>query len=540
MKKLNIWLGALLGLLLTAPMIAIMYLANQLVNLPFAPYDVFDWVARILPGNVITFGIDAMIDTMLFLGISVADSAKTAERAMAVLQFLGAGVGFGMVFVFVMKKLNAKPNSQTGIFLGTMLGLPLISITIAINESPVSPLIKIVWLAALSLAWGLLFNRIWAARSARLQVSEAKVDKDASVEKVSRREFLVSVGLASAAITVIGTGLGAVLAASERESEEDTQAHDTDPSKGDLFPNINDPVMPAPGTRPEYTPIKDHYQVFLKTEPSVIPAEGYVLPITGLVENTLMLTLDDIRNNYESRDEYVTLSCISGRIGTSLISTTQWTGVSMQDILGDAGVHEDARYLLVESADGFHESISLDLINSDERIMLCYAWDGNTLPVGHGFPLRIWIPDRFGMKQPKWITSMVLSAEDKEGYWVERNWDAVAQMNTTSVIDTVAVNSIIMDGDQQLIPIGGIAFSGDRGISKVEVRVDSGPWQEAKLRAPLSETTWVIWRYDWPFDAGKHTFEVRCSEGDGTAQIEAERDSRPSGATGIHSFEQKI
>ena len=111
----------------------------------------------------------------------------------------------------------------------------------------------------------------------------------------------------------------------------------------------------------------------------------------------------------------------------------------------------------------------------------------------------------------------------------------IAQIKATSVIDTVAVDAIIENGDQQLVPIGGIAFSGDRGISMVEVRVDEGPWESAELRSPLSETTWVIWRFDWPFEAGEHIFEVRCAEGDGTPQIEESVKSRPSGATGIHS-----
>jgi hypothetical protein len=71
----------------------------------------------------------------------------------------------------------------------------------------------------------------------------------------------------------------------------------------------------------------------------------------------------------------------------------------------------------------------------------------------------------------------------------------------------------------------------------VEVRVDGGPWQPAQLRAPLSETTWVIWRYEWPFQAGDHLFEVRCAEGDGNAQIEEANPPHPSGATGIHQKE---
>jgi hypothetical protein len=139
------------------------------------------------------------------------------------------------------------------------------------------------------------------------------------------------------------------------------------------------------------------------------------------------------------------------------------------------------------------------------------------------------------MKQPKWITGIEVIDEYREGYWVERGWDEIAQVKATSVIDTVAVDAIIAEGSQRSVPVGGIAFSGARGISKVEVRVDGGPWEPAQLRSPLSETTWVIWRYEWPFEAGEHTFEVRCTEGDGTPQIEESSKSRPSGATGIHS-----
>jgi DMSO/TMAO reductase YedYZ molybdopterin-dependent catalytic subunit len=307
-----------------------------------------------------------------------------------------------------------------------------------------------------------------------------------------------------------------------------------------VFPNRGDPVTPAPGTRPEYTPVKDHYQVFIGLEPLTIDGSTWHLPVTGLVENPLMLTLDDIRNNYPARSQYITLSCISGRVGTTLISTTEWTGASVQDVLADARLQPGAKYLHIRSGDGFYETIPLDLIDSDPRIMFCYAWDGNTLPQDHGYPLRIWIPDRFGMKQPKWITSVEVTGDYTQGYWVERGWDEVAQVKTTSVIDTVAVDAVIQDGDQKRVPVGGIAWAGARGISRVDVRVDGGPWQPAQLRAPLSETTWVIWRYEWPFQVGHHRFEVRCAEGDGTPQIEEVNAPHPSGATGIHQKEADL
>jgi DMSO/TMAO reductase YedYZ molybdopterin-dependent catalytic subunit len=539
MKKPNLGIGILIGALLTASLMSVMYLANQLVGLPFAPFDLFDWMTRVLPGPLVTFGVDTMISVLRGLGINVADAAKTAEHIIALAQFFVGGIVAGAVFFVVVRWRGIKADSIAGIVMGALFGLPVIAISVAIGQSPVHPLLQIVWLAALFLAWGLVLGLAYRRLNPVEVTPAAEAGEAAGVERIGRRQFLIWLGAASATITVVGAGVGAILAQNERPPGG-SAAHQTEPSSNQPFPNSNDPVVPAPGTRPEYTPIKDHYKVFIRSEPTVIDGSTWVLPITGLVDHPLMLSLDDIKNNYQSRDQYVTLSCISGRIGTTLISTTQWTGVSVQDVLADAQVRPEARYLYITSGDGYYETVDLDLIASDERIMFCYAWDGHDLPVVHGYPLRIWIPDRYGMKQPRWITGIEVTDQYKDGYWVERSWDKVAQVKTTSVIDTVAVNAVIQDGDQRRVPVGGIAFSGARGISKVEVRVDGGAWEEAELRSPLSETTWVIWRYDWPFEAGDHTFEVRCAEGDGTPQIETASPPHPSGATGIDSYEVTI
>lgn len=553
MRKLGLGTGALVGLLLTASLAGILYLGDQIFGLPFIPFEVFNWVARILPGDLVTFGIDLMIDTMLFLGISVVDAAKTAERGMAIVQFLAGGVLAGAVYFAVMRARQLKASWLSGLIMGALFGLPLIAISMVTTSSAASPLINALLLLALFLAWGLALSFTYgrlesieqeAQVTAAAGAEGATADEIRSVEKIGRRKFLIRLGAATATVTVVSGGLGAVLAAAERrrveEALEDTMAHNTEGGGQSPFPNANDPVVPVPGTRPEYTPIKDHYKVFIETEPTVIDGSTWVLPITGLVDNPLMLTLDDFRNNYQPRDQYVTLTCISGRVGTGLISTTQWTGASAQEVLADAGLQDNARYLFITSGDGFYETVDLDLIMADERIMFCYAWDGNVLPVDHGHPLRIWIPDLYGMKQPKWITGIEVTDEYRDGYWVERNWDKVARVKATSVIDTVAVDHIIENGDQRLVPVGGIAYAGARGISKVEVRVDGGPWEPAQLRTPLSETTWVIWRYEWPFAAGEHTFEVRCAEADGTPQIEEASDARPDGSSGIHSLEASL
>jgi len=543
-QRLGLATGALIGALVTAPLLGLMYLGNELAGLPFAPYDLFDWATRVLPGGLVTFGIDMMIDTLLLFNISVADAAKTAEKIIAVLQFLFMGAAVGAIFFAIMRVSDARPELPSGLVVGVIVGLPMITINIAIGGSDREPILSILWLLALFLAWGAALGKGYARLNPDAGFAPLPKWPATAVEVIDRRQFLIRLGGATATITVASTVLGNLLAAAARRELEDelaaSMAHLSQSSPGALFPNANDPLMPAPGTRPEYTPLKDHYKVFIRVEPTVIDGATWSLPIMGAVGNPMTLTIDDIRNNYESRDQYVTISCISGRIGTDLISTTLWTGVSVQDILADVKPNENARYLHITSGDGFYETVDLDLIASDERIMLAYAWDGNPIPLDHGFPLRIWLPDRYGMKQPKWITGIEVMEEYKQGYWVERGWDEVARVNAVSVIDTVAADAAYQSNGQTLVPVGGIAFAGARGISKVEVRVDGGSWQEAMLRTPLSETTWVIWRYDWPFEAGRHKFEVRCAELDGTPQIESDRGNRPSGATGIHSKSARL
>ena len=542
LQKAGFWPAVLSGGLLTAPLTGLLYLADKLGGLPFTPFALFDWIARVLPGVAVTFGIDMMIEGLRFFGMSVAASAKTAEQIVAVLLFFVIGVVLSTAFLCVMKIREAGPRPAAGLALGLIFGIPMVAVSLPMGQSTVDPVLTAVVLAVLFLLWGLGFMPMYD----KLLLSADGLpteDKIRWAKSINRRQFLVGVGAATATVTVLSVGIGGVLARSERRQVAETVATSMAPTSADAkppLPNADDPVAPAPGTRPEYTAVKDHYKVFLRSEPSIIDGSTWSLPITGLVDNPLTLTLDDLHNNYESRDQYVTLSCISGRIATTLISTTLWTGISLQKILSDLLVRSEARYLVIESADGFHETVDLDLIASDERIMLAYAWDGRPIPMDHGFPLRIWIPDRFGMKQPKWITSMEITDEYQPGYWVDRGWDEVAQVKTTSVIDTVAADDIVERDGQLLVPVGGIAFSGARGISRVEVQVNNGPWEAAQLRTPLSETTWVLWRYDWPFQKGKHTFAVRCVEADGTPQIEESRGNRPSGATGIHRRRTKV
>ena len=429
MKTQTIGLGALVGGLLIVPIVAVMYLADKWLSLSFAPYDVFDWIARILPGPVVTFGIDLMIDTLQMLGLNVAATAKTVEHIQAVLAFGVVGVVATVIVYGIVARRPAGGGPGLGLLAGAVLGLPIAVISASMAQVSTPVLFIFLWVLGVFSLWGLA--AVATARRLLPQFSFAAGGSPSqretrSVRVVGRRQFLIQMGVATATVTVAGAGLGRVLEINERNRlEAELEAMKANMPKAPTvveLPNENDPLQPALGTRPEYTAVRDHYKIFIRSEPTVIDGATWTLPITGLVDNPLDLTLDDLRTRYAARSEFVTLSCISNRVGGPLIGTTYWTGASLQDILADVRPRRDARYLLITSGDGFYETVDLDLINSDERIMLAYNWDGKPIPFDHGFPLRIWLPDRFGMKQPKWITGIEVIGEYQAGYWVERGW----------------------------------------------------------------------------------------------------------------------
>ena len=550
LPKPGLWTGLLVGLLLSAVFMAVIYLADQIAGLPFLPFDLFDWIAQTLPGAVITFGIDTMVAVITALGIGDLDSAaKTAEQMMGLALFWLLGGLFSMaLFATLRSSKSSLQSSYPGIIGGALLAVPMVLINQQVNATATTgPFLSMVWILLVFVAFGYAVNTTYNAL-VNAGGKAKNVDTEASraqmqAEMVNRREFLVRFGGATAVLTLVGAGLGSLLSSRPTGPVRryDGAANDEEilTGSGDPLPNAGDPMVPAPGTRPEYTPISDHYRIDIASRPPVIDGESYTLPITGLVENEVAWTLDDIRA-MDSVAAFITMSCISNRIAGDLISTTKWTGVPMQRILDEIQPTADAAALLIQGADGFDEYVPLEDIRNDERIMLCYAWDDAPLPERNGFPLRIHIPNRYGMKQPKWINNIEVVDAAGDGYWVRRGWSATAFVKMTSVIDTVATDAVYQQDGDWMVPIGGIAWAGDRGISKVEVSIDEGEWIEADVRSAMSDRTWVIWRYDWAFTEGNHTFAVRCTDDNGESQITERSGTRPDGATGIHSQQATV
>ncbi|MBC8098679.1 MAG: molybdopterin-dependent oxidoreductase, partial [Armatimonadetes bacterium] len=443
---------------------------------------------------------------------------------------------FALLGRLTQKRLPLLLGILAGLVIGTILAFMHISLEEAVAApSPDAPaqIVRIAWILGVMGLWGLALGWVYTDL-AGLNTTSTEAN---SVQQLDRRQFLVRVGGATATLTVLGAGLSLALQPTETEGEA-VATIDSSGATVTAEPapvNVNATLEPAPGTRPEYTPIEDHYRIDISSRPPVLEEATWTLPFTGLVATPTTFTLAQLRDDYEPMDMIVTMGCISNPVGGDLISTTRWTGLSFQALLDVVQPTEEATYLKITSADGFDEYLEIAAIREDPTIILAYNWDGAPLSQKHGFPLRVHVAERFGMKQPKWITAIEAVPAWEEGYWVRRGWSENAVVQTTSVIDTVAVDAVTEVDGAQLLPIGGIAWASRRGISKVEVRIDDGEWQLATLREPLSDRTWVIWRYDWAFTPGMHNFRVRAVDGTGTPQVIENAPVRPDGATGIHT-----
>ncbi len=532
MKRPVLWIGTITGILSAFVVAALNYLGAQWLGLPRASFILFDWMARHLPGSLLTSAIDAIVTIVTRLNLGPTSTvAKQVELSIAVVQFVVLGGVLGFVLAALYRRGSTDLGSY-GAVGGLLLAIPPILIVFTLPPAPAGIAASLIWLALVLTGWGWLLGRL---------IVTLINQQPEPAEEMSRRQFLWLVGVGS--FTVVATALGVSLLTKQDNEQTAGQGPagtaempaSSGPAQSPPQATLEARIQPAPGTRPEVTSNQDFYRIDINTVPPKVDGQSWRLQVVGLVDNPLELSLDDLRAMPQV-SQMITLECISNRLGGDLISTALWTGVPFKYVLEKAGLQSSAKEIYITSVDGFYESVPLDEA-MDGRTLLVYEMNGEPLPVPHGYPLRIYIPGHFGMKQPKWIEKLEVIDKAGTGYWVVRGWSEKAIPPTTSVIDTVADQSV----QAGKIPVGGIAYSGDRGINKVEIQVDDGPWQEAELRdPPLSPLTWVQWRYDWEAQAGRHTFRVRAYDGTGALQTTESAPPHPNGATGIFSEEKLI
>jgi DMSO/TMAO reductase YedYZ molybdopterin-dependent catalytic subunit len=287
------------------------------------------------------------------------------------------------------------------------------------------------------------------------------------------------------------------------------------------------------GVTPAITPDSDHYQVsknFLFSDPRV-DAARWRLDVHGLVSRPLSLSLDDVRA-MPAIEEPATLACVGNNVPARAINTAVWKGVRLSDVLAQAGVAAGTvRDVVLIGADNYTDSIPLDRALHPGTI-LAYEMNGSPVPRGHGAPLRAIVPGIYGMKNVKWIEAIELVGGDYLGYWQQRGWSDSARYQTLSRIDEPRNGDQLRADAQHLL--AGIAFGGDRGISRVELAINQVV-VTARLEPALGPYTWAIWTHEWtPGSPGNYEMRVRAYDLNGEAQTDSVQPNFPHGATGLH------
>ena len=186
--------------------------------------------------------------------------------------------------------------------------------------------------------------------------------------------------------------------------------------------------------------------------------------------------------------------------------------------------------VVLRSLDNYSESLPIDKALHEDTLLV-YGMDGKMLAQEHGFPLRLYNPNHYGMKSPKWLKEVELVSEPYDGYWERSGWSKEATVQTTSVIDSPGQAKV----ENGVVRLGGIAFAGWRGIQEVGVQIDSGDFRPAVLDQPLGKSSWVRWRFDWQApEPGTHRITVRAIDGLDEEQTDAVAPPHPEGATGRH------
>ena len=355
----------------------------------------------------------------------------------------------------------------------------------------------------------------------------------------TRRGFLLFAGGAAGAAVVAG---GAGRLVSKWRGVSDERAAIRLPA-----PSSPAPVVPAgaeldvAGITPLFTPNGSFYRVDTAFVLPQVNPDKWRLRIHGRARRELTLTYDELlKRPIVERD--ITLTCVSNDVGGNLAGSARWLGVRLADLLAEVEPDVDADQLIGRSADGWTCGTPTAACRDGRDALLAVGMNGVPLPVAHGFPVRMVVPGLYGyVSATKWLVDLELSRfSDFDAYWVPRGWSQQAPIKTSSRIDTPHASGRVDAGP---VVVAGVAWAQHRGITKVEVRVDEGAWQEATMATADSADTWRQWRWTWDAKAagsGRHSLEVRATDTTGVAQSGTIAAPAPNGSEGWHHISVEV
>jgi DMSO/TMAO reductase YedYZ molybdopterin-dependent catalytic subunit len=343
-----------------------------------------------------------------------------------------------------------------------------------------------------------------------------------------RRRFLVTGSAVAGAAVVAGL-----------ISRELTAGHSVDRVRSAL--RVPRPARPAPplppgtdfrlpGLSPFVTPNSKFYRVDEALVLPQVPPSAWNLRIHGMVQKEIRISFRDLLKRPLIED-WITLCCVSNPVGGPYIGNAKWLGASLASLLREAGIRVGADQIVATSVDGFTSGTPIQAVMDGRDALLAIAMNGSPLPVEHGFPARMVVPGLYGyVSACKWVTDIeVTTFADNHAYWTTRGWDQQAPVKTESRIDIPTGEAPVRPGR---VPVAGVAWAQHKGIDAVEVRVDGGPWQEAKLATVPGIDTWRQWVFEWDATAGSHLLQARATDKTGYTQTGLQAPPPPNGASG--------
>ena len=490
---------------------------------------------------------------VLAVGGAAVDRVPGALKDFAVATFgaydkpvLLAGIGVVLVLLSALAGLLARHRPSAGLAVVGVLGA--VGVFAAVTRPGTSGAVDVVRAAVPTLTGaalgGLALHRLTCTSRSAPEIGAAQTacpaergisssDPSRSPRRRGVLRGLVAVGGAALLAGAGGRLLAARRAAAVRPSDV-VLPRPADPA----------PALPAavevdvPGTTPFVTANAGFYRVDTAlTVPRVDPA-AWRLRLHGLVDREVTLSLDDVLA-MPLVERVLTLTCVSNEVGGRLAGTARWLGVPLKALLDKASPQARADMVLSTSDDGFTASTPLAALLDGREALLAVGMNGSPLPLEHGFPARLVVPGLYGyVSATKWVTDLEVTRFDRAtAYWTRRGWAAQAPVKTFSRIDVPGSFARVPAGRTA---VAGVAWAQHRGIEAVEVRVDGGRWQAARLAAVPSTDTWRQWVWEWDADPGQHTLEVRATDATGEPQPQTRRPPRPDGATGWHSVVVRV
>ena len=352
----------------------------------------------------------------------------------------------------------------------------------------------------------------------------------------ARRQFLFTAG-AAAGTAALGTLAGKNLAHEHNIATART---------GIRFPRPATlaPPLPAgsnlglPGLSSFVTPDRSFYRVDTALlVPQVDPAR-WSLRIHGMVQREVTITFADLLRR-PLIEAWVTLTCVSNPVGGPYVGNARWLGASLASLIRQARPQAGANQLLCTSVDGFTSGTPLPVVLDGRDALLAVAMNGEALPIVHGFPARMVVPGLYGyVSATKWVTDIeVTTFAAARAFWAQRGWSQQAPIKTECRIDVPAAGAKLAPGRTS---VAGAAWAQHKGIAAVEVRVDGGPWHQARLATVPGIDTWRQWVWDWPTTPGPHELEARATDATGYTQTAVAADTVPNGASGYPSVQVTV